>query len=192
MWTFLVTEVMFFGGMFMAYIVYRHAYPDAWAWASHKLNITLGLINTIVLIGSSLTMAMAVHSAALGKKRALILFLVLTLLLGGVFLGVKGVEYYEKFEKHEVPGPHFIADGPDKQHEALYFSLYFGLTGLHASHMIIGAVILITLIIMAAKDKFSAEWHTPIEMFGLYWHFVDIVWIFLFPLLYLVDPRIKG
>lgn len=189
MWTFLVTEVMFFGGLFMAYIAYRHAYPIAFAAASQKLNIKLGGINTLVLICSSMTMAMGVHSAALGKKKALITFLILTMLLGGVFLGIKGVEYHDKFVHHEVPGPNFQFEGADPQHASLYFALYFGLTGLHASHMIIGFVILVILIVQASRDKYSAAWHTPVEMFGLYWHFVDIVWIFLFPLLYLIDPR---
>jgi cytochrome c oxidase subunit 3 len=189
MWLFLVTEVMFFGGMFMAYIAYRHAYPHVFAEASQKLNITLGLTNTIVLIGSSLTMAMAVHSAAMGKKKLIITFLILTLVLGGVFLGIKSIEYHDKYVHHEIPGPNFEFEGADAQHASLYFALYFGLTGLHATHMIIGAVILIILIVQTAKNKYSAAWHTPIEMFGLYWHFVDIVWIFLFPLLYLIDPR---
>ncbi len=189
MWLFLVTEVMFFGGMFMAYIAYRHAYPHVFAEASQKLNVTLGLTNTIVLICSSLTMAMGVHSAALGKKKLLITFLILTLCLGGVFLGIKSIEYHDKYVHHEIPGHGFEFEGPDAQHATLYFSLYFGLTGLHATHMIIGFVILVILIVMAAKDKFTEKWHTPVEMFGLYWHFVDIVWIFLFPLLYLIDLR---
>jgi cytochrome c oxidase subunit 3 len=192
MWLFLVTEVMFFGGMFMAYIAYRHAYPDAFAAGSHKLNLTLGLVNTIVLICSSLTMAMGVHSAALGKKSLLIMFLVATLVLGGVFLGIKSVEYYDKWEHHEIPGAHFHFDeGKDPHHAVLFFSLYFGLTGLHATHMIVGAAILLVLIFQASRNKFSAAWHTPIELFGLYWHFVDIVWIFLFPLLYLIDRHVN-
>lgn len=190
MWLFLVTEVMFFGGMFVAYIAYRHAYPEAFAAASHKLNVQMGLTNTIVLICSSLTMAMAVHSAALGKKKLLITFLILTLVLGCVFLGIKSVEYHDKYVNHEIPGANFAFEGPDPQHATLFFSLYFGLTGLHATHMIIGAVILLILIFQASKNKFSAEWHTPIELFGLYWHFVDIVWIFLFPLLYLIDRHV--
>ena len=189
MWLFLVTEVMFFGGMFMAYIAYRHAYPHVFAEASQRLNVKMGLTNTIVLICSSLTMAMGVHSAALGKKKLLITFLILTLVLGGVFLGIKSIEYHDKYVNHEIPGHDFQFEGADGQHAALYFSLYFGLTGLHATHMIIGGVILIILIVQASKDKFSAGWHTPVEMFGLYWHFVDIVWIFLFPLLYLIDLR---
>jgi cytochrome c oxidase subunit 3 len=189
MWLFLVTEIMFFGGMFMAYIAYRHAYPHVFAEASQLLNVKLGLTNTIVLIGSSLTMAMAVHSAALGKRNLIILFLILTLLLGGVFLGIKSIEYHDKYVHHEIPGHEFHPEGIDDPHATLYFSLYFGLTGLHATHMIIGAVILIILIVQTAQGKYTAGWHTPIEMFGLYWHFVDIVWIFLFPLLYLIDLR---
>jgi cytochrome c oxidase subunit 3 len=191
MWLFLVTEVMFFGGMFMAYIAYRHAYPVAFAAGSHKLNLELGLINTIVLICSSLTMAMAVHSAALGKKNLLITFLILTLILGGIFLGIKSVEYHDKWVHHEIPGHDFEFEGPDPQHATLFFSLYFGLTGLHATHMIVGAAILLVLIFQSARNKFSAAWYTPIELFGLYWHFVDIVWIFLFPLLYLIDRHVN-
>lgn len=187
MWIFLVTEIMFFGGMFMAYIAYRHAYPEAFAAASEKLNVWLGGVNTLVLICSSLTMAMAVHSAALGKKKLIIIFLLLTLALGSVFLGIKGVEYHDKFVHHEVPGPNFAFEGPDPQHATLFFSLYFGMTGLHALHMIVGVGIILVLLWQAHKNRFSAAWHTPVEMFGLYWHFVDIIWIFLFPLLYLID-----
>ena len=187
MWLFLVTEIMFFGGMFMAYTAYRGAYPAAFAAGSEKLNVTLGLINTIVLICSSLTMAMAVHFAAVGKKQLIVLFLILTLCLGGVFLGIKTVEYGDKFAHHEVPGPHFEFAEGDAAHVSLYFAMYFGMTGLHALHMIIGACILLVLIVQSARGKYTPEWHTPVEMFGLYWHFVDIVWIFLFPLLYLID-----
>jgi cytochrome c oxidase subunit 3 len=192
MWVFLVTEIMFFGGMFLAYTVYRQTYPIAFAAGSQRLDIVLGAINTAVLIGSSLTMAMGVHSAALGNKKLLITFMVLTIALGSVFLGIKAVEYHDKYVHHEIPGPNFEYDtfeGKDSQHVPLFFSLYFGLTGLHASHMIVGVGILLVLIYQAAKNRFSAAWHTPIEMFGLYWHFVDIVWIFLFPLLYLIDRR---
>jgi cytochrome c oxidase subunit 3 len=193
MWVFLLTEIMFFGGMFMAYLAYRQLYPESFAAASSKLDVTLGAMNTLVLIGSSLTMAMAVHSAALGKKNLIVFFLVATLMLGSVFLGIKAKEYHDKFVHHEVPGANFHPeDWPknvDMSHASLYFALYFGLTGLHASHMVIGAGMLIFLIIKARKGAYTAEWHTPVEMFGLYWHFVDIVWIFLFPLLYLIDPH---
>jgi cytochrome c oxidase subunit 3 len=188
MWVFLLTEIMFFGGLFMAYFVYRQAYPAAFASASNKTNLLIGAANTTVLICSSLTMALAVHFAALGKKQLLVLFLILTLLLGGTFLGVKAYEYYDKYEHHEIPGAHFDCEGcVDAGHTPLFFALYFGMTGLHASHMIVGAVLLIILIVRSQKGAFGPDYYTPVELFGLYWHFVDVVWIFLFPLLYLID-----
>jgi cytochrome c oxidase subunit 3 len=188
MWVFLVTEVMFFGGLFLAYFVYRQAYPAAFASASNKTVLLIGAFNTTVLICSSLTMALAVNAAATGKRQLTVLFLVLTLLLGSAFLGVKAYEYHDKYVHHEIPGLNFECEGcADAQHTPLFFSLYFGMTGLHATHMIVGAVILLILIWRAYKGAFSPEYHTPVELFGLYWHFVDIVWIFLFPLLYLID-----
>jgi len=193
MWVFLVTEIMFFGGLFMAYFAYRQAYPAAFASASNKTNLWLGAANTTVLICSSLTMALAVNAASLGKRKLLVLFLILTLMLGGVFLGVKAYEYHDKWIHHEVPGAHFECEGcEDAGHAPLFFSLYFGMTGLHATHMLVGFVILVILIVQSNKGKYTAKWYTPIEMFGLYWHFVDIVWIFLFPLLYLIDRSKTG
>ncbi len=184
MWVFLVTEVMFFGGLFMAYIVYRNMYPHAWIEASHELNWQLGGLNTLVLIGSSLTMALAVRAAMLGQKNGQIINLTLTIVLGCVFLVVKYFEYAAKFEHHLVPGPHF---NPALQQGAqIFFSLYFMMTGIHAAHMIIGIVMMTVILGMAAKGTFNAEYYTPVEVAGLYWHFVDIVWIFLFPLLYLL------
>ena len=184
MWVFLVTEVMFFGGMFMAYLVYRNMYPHAWVEASHELNWQLGGLNTMVLIMSSLTMALAVRAAMLGQKRGQLVNLSLTILLGCVFLVVKFFEYKAKFEHHLVPGPHF--DPTLEQGMQIFFSLYFMLTGVHAAHMIIGIVMMTIILAMAARDSFNAEYYTPVEVAGLYWHFVDIVWIFLFPLLYLL------
>ena len=193
MWVFLVTEIMFFGGLFLAYFAYRQEYPAAFASASNKTNLWLGAANTTVLICSSLTMALAVYSASLGKRKLLVTFLILTLLLGGAFLGVKGYEYHDKWVHHEVPGAHFDCEGcDDAGHAPLFFSLYFGMTGLHATHMLVGFVILVILIVQSHKGKYTAKWYTPIEMFGLYWHFVDIVWIFLFPLLYLIDRSKTG
>jgi cytochrome c oxidase subunit 3 len=186
MWAFLVTEVMFFGGLILAYIVYRSAYHDAFARASHHLNVLIGTGNTLVLITSSLTMAMAVHSAQMGRRRRLILFLTVTLLLGCTFLGLKGYEYYEKFRDHLVPGPNFAFGGLDPRHVELFYSLYFAMTGLHALHMVAGAGVLTVLIVLSYLGKFSADYHAPVEMSGLYWHFVDIVWIFLYPFLYLI------
>ena len=193
MWAFLLTEIMFFGGLFLAYFVYRQWYPDAFIDASNKTSVLIGAFNTTVLICSSLTMALAVHYAQMGKKNLLVIFLIATLVLGGAFLGVKTIEYHDKWVHHEIPGEHFEChECRDAGHAQLFFSLYFGMTGLHASHMIIGFGILLVLIWQAHKGKFSAKWYTPIEMFGLYWHFVDIVWIFLFPLLYLIDRNGKS
>ena len=187
MWVFLVTEVMFFGGMFGAYTVYRNMYPDAFASTSHFMNVTIGAINTGVLIFSSFTMVLAVRSAQLGQKKAIIAFLVLTLILGCVFLTLKYVEYHEKWVDHHIPGPSFQYQDPRYVHQAqILFFLYFAMTGMHAIHMIVGAGLLTTLIVMASRNRFSSAWYTPVEMIGLYWHFVDIVWIFLFPLLYLI------
>jgi cytochrome c oxidase subunit 3 len=189
MWTFLVTEVMFFGGLFGGYTVYRSLYPDAFAEASRLLDYRLGAINTAVLICSSLSMVLAVRAAMLGQRRALIIFLLLTMILGSVFLGNKVVEYSHKFHEHLVPGPHFGPKPPlaDPQHAQLFFSFYFGMTGLHALHMIIGIGILAVLVFQAWQGRFSSEYFTPVDVTGLYWHFVDVVWIFLFPLLYLIS-----
>ena len=192
MWLFLVTEIMFFGGMFTAYIVYRSLYPNAFVAASHTLDITMGAINTAVLICSSLSMALAVNAAQLGRRKSLVWFLILTILLGSVFLGIKAVEYHDKFVHHHVPGASFHFEGPEPQNAQLFFSIYFGATGLHALHMIIGIVLLAILAIRAQRGRFSSEYYTPIDMTGLYWHFVDIVWIFLFPLLYLLGGHLQG
>ena len=217
MWVFLVTEVLFFGGMFMTYTINRHAYSAAFGVGGNTLDLKLGGGNTVVLIMSSLTMAMAVWSAQVGKKQLVTLFLILTLLLGGVFLGVKAIEYKQKYDHHLIPGQSFditfcsnnpapcgisaedaakekteiaeaFAKDPNlNSHAQLYFSLYFGMTGLHALHMIIGAGLLLWLIKEAVAKRFGPGYNTPVEVTGLYWHFVDIVWIYLFPLLYLID-----
>ena len=187
MWVFLVTEIMFFGGVFTAYVAYRSAYPAAFGHASEHLDLTLGGINTAVLIASSLTMALAVHASQLGKRTVLVTFLLLTMALGAVFLGIKAVEYADKFHHHLVPGPSFAFAGPDPHHAEIFFSLYFAMTGLHALHMVIGLGVLAVLVLQARKGRFGTRYHTPIEVAGLYWHFVDIVWIFLFPLLYLIE-----
>ena len=186
MWAFLVTEIMFFGGLFTLFIVYVTSYAEAFADASHHLDIVLGATNTAVLIGSSLTMAMAVKSAQLGKRKPLMGFLVLTMILGCVFLGIKGIEYAHKFEQHLVPGPNFTYEGGLGQHAQLFFSFYFAMTGLHALHMVVGVGILTWLLVHSWRGRFSPAYYWPVEVSGLYWHFVDIVWIFLFPLLYLV------
>ncbi len=192
MWAFLITEVMFFGGLFLGYAIYRMQYPNAFIEGSHHLDVTLGCFNTVVLIMSSLTMALAVHAAQTGKKnKIIVLFMVLTFILGGIFLGVKSIEYSHKFHEHLVPGAMFAPHGVNNYGLQLFFSFYFAMTGMHALHMIIGAGILIVLIIKAMRGRYGAHYSAPVEMFGLYWHFVDIVWIFLFPLLYLIGRHIN-
>jgi cytochrome c oxidase subunit 3 len=192
MWVFLVTEVMFFGGLLMAYLLYRVWYPEAWAEGSLELDILLGGFNTVVLIGSSLTMALAVRSAQTGAPKATVRWLILTMILGLTFLVVKFFEYKHKYDLNHIPGPNFEFEGPHAPQVQIFISLYFGLTGLHALHMIVGCAILGVITWMAHRRKFSPEWYTPVELSGLYWHFVDIVWIFLFPLLYLVDRAHAG
>ncbi len=186
MWVFLVTEIMFFGGLFTAYIVYRLANQAAFHAASHHLDIRAGAFNTAVLIASSLTMALAVWAAQTERRRALIAYLLATIALGSTFLGVKVYEYGHKFHQHLVPGPGFRFEGADERHAEMFFSLYFAMTGLHALHMMVGIGLLAALVVMAWRNKFSRDNHNLVEGIGLYWHFVDIVWIFLFPLLYLL------
>src|SRR3954454_255542 len=178
---FLVTEVLFFGGLFLVYLVYRSWYPDAFAAASHELDVTLGTINTVVLITSSLTMALAVHAAQLGQRKLLMTFLVLTMVLGAVFLGIKSVEYYHKFVEHHVPGPGFVFEKEYARNAQLFFSLYFIMTGLHALHMIIGFGIMTWMLVWSWNGTITAEYNSPIEVAGLYWPCPDSVWIFLFP-----------
>jgi cytochrome c oxidase subunit III len=203
MWLFLLTEIMFFGGLFFAYLLYRNWYYDAFFTASNQLSIPLGTANTAILITSGFFMALAVWCAEVRKKDMLVWTLILTTVFGIAFLGIKYVEYHEKWEKHHIPGAHFdisefvnpAAHGikekplaPDMaQRTQVFFFLYFAMTGMHALHMIIGVGLLFWLIWRARRGDFSAGYVAPIENFGLYWHFVDIVWLFLFPLLYLIN-----
>ena len=206
MWLFLVTEVMFFGALFLAYTLYRTQYHEAFLLASNSLNVVMGGINTAVLIGSSLTMVLAIWAAQVNWRKGIVLFLLLTMALGATFLGIKAFEYRDKFVEHHVPGPtfHFEVEHPSphlqaiaardpqlEKHASIYFSLYFIMTGIHALHMIIGIGILAVLVVLSWKGKYNAEYHNPLEMTGLYWHFVDIVWIFLFPLLYLLGAHAR-
>jgi cytochrome c oxidase subunit III len=265
MWVFLIQEIMFFGGLFVAYLVYRHKYFDGFGVASSTLRWELGIFNTFVLIGSSLTMALAVNAAQRGLRKRLMTFIVGTMILGSIFLGVKVIEYTEKFEKREVPGANFCFEpqgapcaNVNEHHEGtfelikryasgnigipkavpsdlegatgrtestaegthgveqpqgrirdvsesnpgsnerqrskpgteIYYSLYFAMTGMHALHMIIGMGLMVWLLWNAYKGLYSTSYFTPVENFGLYWHFVDIVWIYLFPLLYLINRHI--
>ena len=197
MWVFLGTEVMFFGGLFCAYLIYRHWYFGDFAAASKSIDALLGGINTAVLICSSLTVVLAIWAAQTSRRRVMLAMLALTMLFGVTFLGIKAKEYADKFEEHHVPGATFSFDHvqvpghPDQyanpQHAQIFFALYFIMTGLHALHMVVGLGIFTWLLWMAWKGRFTPEYHTPLEIGGLYWHFVDIVWIYLFPLLYLID-----
>jgi len=189
MWVFLATEIMFFGGMFTAYLVYRMAYPVAFDAASQDMNFWAGTINTIVLIGSSLTMALAVHASQEGKNKHVVWLLIATMALGAVFLGIKAFEYHEHWVHHLVPGPYFQFEGPDPRHAEIFFSLYFAMTGFHALHMVIGLGLVSWIVYLAARNKITREYHSPVENVGLYWHFVDMVWIYLYPLLYLVAHK---
>jgi cytochrome c oxidase subunit 3 len=203
MWLFLLTEIMFFGGLFFAYLLYRNWYNPAFVAASNQLSIPLGTANTAILISSGFFMALGVWAAEVRKKKLLVLYLVLTTVFGLAFLGIKYFEYKEKFELHHIPGANFDVSqfinpqayglkeeplAPDMaQKTQVFFFLYFAMTGMHALHMIIGIVLLFWLTWRANRGEFSAGYVAPIENFGLYWHFVDIVWIFLFPLLYLIN-----
>jgi cytochrome c oxidase subunit III len=189
MWVFLVTEILFFGGLFAGYTVYRATYSEAFREASHHLDLLLGSINTAVLITSSLTMAFAVHNAQEGRRRALIVFLLLTMIIGAVFLSIKVTEYAHKYEQDLVPGIRFAYGGPHPGQVQLFLIFYFVITSLHALHLTIGIGLLGVLAFMAWRGHFSADYYVPVETSGLYWHFIDIVWIFLFPLLYLIGTH---
>jgi cytochrome c oxidase subunit 3 len=186
MFVFMTQEILFFGGIFLAYSIYRTKYFEAFVEAAHHQNVPLGAFNTAVLICSSLTMAFAVYFAQTGKRKPLVGSILATLLLGLVFVGIKVYEYVEHIHHGLFPGQLFHYDGPHAQQVQLFFVFYFGMTGLHALHMIIGFGILIWLAVKAWKGAFDSTYFAPVEVTGLYWHFVDIVWIFLFPLLYLI------
>ena len=193
MWVFLVTEIMFFGGLFMAYLVYRWMSPEGFQEASHELNRVLGTLNTAVLICSSLTMALAVRAAQTSQARKTqVAWLLGTMAFGVAFLVIKAFEYYDKFAHRHVPGPNFHWEGQFPKPAEQFYSLYFAMTGLHALHMVIGLGIMTVITILAWRNTFDEEYYTPVEVAGLYWHFVDIVWIFLFPLLYLIGGHFKG
>jgi len=206
MWLFLATELLLFGGVFLGYTVYRHAYPNEWAAGSHELMVVIGAINTIVLLTSSLTMALAVHAAQTGKRQRLLLCLVLTAVLGAAFLGIKAYEYYVDYQEGLVPQLNFKTQeewtkigkemhpprAVDAQKVKLFFMFYYIMTGIHAVHLIIGIVIMLVLLLLARRNFFTSLYYDPVEVGGLYWHFVDVIWIFLLPLLYLVSSRVGG
>ncbi len=184
MWTFLATEVLFFGAMFLSYIVYRHSYPQAFAEASHHTLVTFGTINTAILLTSSLAVALAVNAAKQEKLLSMVLLLGITIFLGVAFLTLKGFEYHEDLKESLWPGRHFKPGLPPEAQ--IFWFLYWLMTGVHALHVTIGLGLLSLMVWMGLQRKFSSSYHTPVEVVGLYWHFVDIIWIFLYPLFYLV------
>lgn len=191
MWIFLVTEIMFFGGMFLAYAVYRYWYPAAFMEGSRHLDLVLGAINTGVLLVSSYTVVLSLHFAGQNHRRGTVSLLAVTMVLGTAFLGVKGYEYWHKAHESLLPGTHFhLEETPaevDPRHVEIFISLYFAMTGVHAAHMVIGIGMFFVLLVMVWRSEDSRQHHQLLENAGLYWHFVDIVWIFLFPLLYLIQ-----
>jgi cytochrome c oxidase subunit 3 len=186
MWVFLATEILFFGALFVAYTATRLHDPQAFAIASRLTNLTLGSVNTAVLLTSSLTMALAVRATKLGLRNASIAFLLATAVLGLAFLGIKFTEYYLDWRDHLVPVLDFAHAGPHAGGVENFCYLYFFMTGVHSIHLVIGIVMALVLAFLARRRDFSPDYFTPVELGGLYWHLVDIVWIFLYPLLYLV------
>jgi cytochrome c oxidase subunit 3 len=201
MWAFLATELMFFGGLFLAVGAYHHLYSEAVEKASERLNWQIGGINTLVLLVSSLMMALAVHYARLGKGGRVTLFLLLTALLGAAFLGLKGLEYYTDYVEYLIPGWRFdesewvTKEGlrPDQvPNVKLFLLLYWIMTAVHGLHVTIGIIAVLIIAVLAWKGTFSAQYNSPVEVTGLYWHFVDTVWIFLLPMLYLLGTHTLG
>jgi cytochrome c oxidase subunit 3 len=192
MWLFLVTEFMFFGGLFLAYFVYRHWYPAEFAAGSRTMDVLLGSINTAILLTSSLTMALAVDATHRTARRRLITFLLATILLGGAFLVIKAYEYHHKYEEHLIPfaGLEFSVTSQERRGVATFLNLYFLMTGLHATHMVVGIVILLILVYMAWRRRLPTERAIIVHNTGLYWHFVDLVWVYLFPFFYLISTRV--
>ncbi len=184
MWVFLCTEILLFGGLFLSYTAYRTAYPGAFKAGSKEMEYWIGTVNTAVLLISSLTMALAIHQTRAGNRRAQFWLLVATLLLGLTFLGLKGLEYAKDFENHVVPGYNFSTN-PPYEHEAIFFVIYFIMTGLHALHLTIGCGLVVLMILFTVLGRLNKQHYIPLELVGLYWHFVDIVWVFLYPLIYL-------
>lgn len=191
MWLFLCTEIMFFGGLFLAYTIYRTQDEAAFAAASRELDLFWGTVNTVVLLTSSLTMALAAHAAESLQRKKLVVLLTATMILGSIFLGIKGMEYHHKYIHGLMPlmGLAFEWQGTSSGHAEMFFDLYFLMTGVHALHMVIGLGVLVVLLVNSSRGGLLGEFSAPVRITGLYWHFVDIVWVFLFPLLYLIGAH---
>lgn len=187
MWLFLVTEILFFGGLFVAYIIYRAWNPELFLMAAQELDTVMGGINTLVLIGSSLTMALAIRAAQLNQQKQISIYLLVTIGLALTFMVIKYFEYTHKFDMGIFPGEYYTYEGIEHAKAHIFFSIYYMMTGLHGIHVIIGVGLMVYLLIKVRQNTYNSEYYTPIEITGLYWHLVDIIWIFLFPLLYLID-----
>jgi cytochrome c oxidase subunit 3 len=186
MWLFLATEILLFAGLFCCYASYRFLFPEAFAAASRQLDLTMGTINTLVLITSSFTAAMAVHYAKEAQNKKVVVMFVLTILMAMGFLVIKYFEYAHKFHEGQLPGPYYSFPGIQLPGVAMYFTIYFLSTGLHAFHVIIGMAVLAWVTTKAMRNEFSYHNYTAVELGSMYWHLVDLVWIFLFPMLYLI------
>ncbi len=186
MWLFLAQEILFFSALFMAYFVFKYLYPETWVAAHYHLDATLGGVNTVVLLYSSFTMAMAVRQAQVSDRKGQVVFLALTIVCAFIFLIVKYFEYSHKIHLGLTPGSTYSYAGDIPGNPGVFFTVYFCMTGLHGIHVIAGILVLTWILIRASKGHFNSRYYAPVENVGLYWHLVDLVWIFLFPLLYLV------
>ena len=186
MWVFLLTEILLFGGLFVAYGIMRAWNPEMFYNAHQFLDVKLGSINTIVLITSSLTMALAIRFMQVNNKKQTLIMLTLTLSFAATFMVIKYLEYSHKFELGQLPGKYYTFIGVEGSNPHIFFSIYFAMTGLHGIHVLIGMGLILWLILRTKNNDFSSNYYTPLEMTGLYWHLVDLIWIFLFPLLYLI------
>lgn len=186
MWVFLLTEVLFFGGLFCAYAIYRAWHPEMFFNAHTALDWRMGGLNTIVLITSSVTMALSIRAFQLDQQKLGTWLLIVTLLCAAAFMVVKYFEYAHKFHLGQLPGRFYTFTGIEGTNPHIFFSIYFLMTGLHGIHVLVGMGVIIWLIVRARKGHFSPAYYTPVEVTGLYWHLVDMVWIFLFPLFYLI------
>ena len=189
MWVFLATEVLFFGGMFLGYFAYRVLHPQAFEAASNHTILLAGGVNTAVLLISSFCMALAVRAAELEQRWKTCGYLLVTFALGAGFLVIKGFEYAHEIHEGLLPGAHFHIEGVDRHAGEMFFYLYFLMTGVHAVHVTIGLGLILVFAVRALLTMHVERFATAVDLLGLYWHFVDLVWVFLFPLFYLVAPR---
>ena len=186
MWLFLATEILLFAGLFTGYAIYRFEFPLAFAEASRHLNLAAGTINTVVLITSSFTVALAMHFARVDRPKAAAVCLAITILFALAFLGIKAIEYTEHFHEHALPGKYYAFEKVTIPGAAMFYSLYFLMTGLHGLHVVVGMSVLIWILWRTLQGRYSSRYSTGLELGALYWHLVDLVWIFLYPLLYLI------